>query len=150
MDGMIVNHIPGTNASAADLNFEATNPFGDEADAFVGVRLQSYDVVQGWLTVLKPESNDVACAKRSLKAALGVDGEIIDRRPLRRNVARSKMVLRGQLGNDAEIIERLPPRMSEDPLRLGEQRLGDVHKPHQICGLHWSILGVPIPSLTLL
>lgn len=95
MDGMLVNHIPGTNASAADLNFEATNPFGDEADAFVGVRLQSYDVVQGWLTVLKPESNDVACAKRYLKAALGVDGEIIDRLPLRR---------------------------SEDPLRPSEQR----------------------------
>jgi len=25
-------------------------------------------------------------------------------------------------------------------LRSGEQRLGDVHKRHQICGLHWPTL----------
>jgi hypothetical protein len=108
-----VEKTPATKANAADLNFEAINPFDDEEDSFADSTPLAYDIVQSWLTIPKPSFEDVG---------------------------RSKSLLRSQLGVDAEIVERLPPRMSEDPLRLDQQRAGDAHKPHQICFLHWSIL----------
>ncbi|KAI4614180.1 hypothetical protein J4E80_006871 [Alternaria sp. BMP 0032] len=113
MKNMLVNRIPAAKASAADLNFEATNPFGDEADAFAGVSLHAYDMVQSWLTTSP--------------------------KPRFRDAARAKQDLRKQLGDDAEIIDRLPLRRSEDPLRPGQQREGDPHKAHQVCFLAWSI-----------
>ncbi|KAL1594626.1 hypothetical protein SLS60_010387 [Paraconiothyrium brasiliense] len=110
---MLTNETPAMTASAADLNFESTNPFGEEGvdEEFGAARSEEYDLVQKWLSTPKPEFNDVSVALASLRQALG----------------------------ESEIITNLPERRQEDPENEGKLLPGNKHQPHQVCGLYWSL-----------
>jgi hypothetical protein len=103
VEGMLVNRIPGTNITSADLNFEATNPFEGQTDEFGAIQTPAFDAVQKWLATPKPRFQNLSAAQRDLRAILGTN---------------------------AEIVERLPSRRSEDTANIGQARKGDVHKPH--------------------
>ncbi|KAH7096015.1 P-loop containing nucleoside triphosphate hydrolase protein [Paraphoma chrysanthemicola] len=110
---MLVNRTPGTRMTAAQLNFDAANPFeGEEPDDIAVAQTPAFDAVQQWLSTPRPVYQDHSRAIKELQR---------------------------MLGTDAEIIHRLPDRKSEDPAHPGRARKGDTHKPHQVTGLWWSL-----------
>jgi hypothetical protein len=110
---MLVNKTPAALASAADLNYGTANSFVDQLNPYAEVRTKDYDTVQSGLTTSDPIFQDARFAKAELEA---------------------------QKGKNAQIVRRLSDRRSENPASPGQAREGDIHKPHQVCALHWSIL----------
>lgn len=107
-----VNRTSINQATATDLNYEATNPFDEESTDYGTTLSHDYMEVQDWLTTPKKDFQSVAYAVTELQKVLGDSAEIIRKLPMRRR------------------------RNAADPNGTLD---GDNHKPHQITGLFWTL-----------
>lgn len=110
---MAVNKTKFSEATAADFNFEATNPFEDASnELFDKPMSEGYQAVQKWLASNPPSLRSLPSAQRMLGCLLGAD---------------------------SRIIHQLPTRLSADIGNPDQPRPGDTHKPHQVTGLYCSL-----------